>query len=76
LLKRQPGDALDNVSGQPIEEKASPSMTIADAAAYCNISEDAIVRALRRGSLPGAKIGREWRIQSADLTAYLRGQAA
>jgi excisionase family DNA binding protein len=45
------------------EEKAERSpYTVVEAAAKLNMSEFAVRAALRRGALPGFKLGRDWRV--------------
>lgn len=44
-----------------------------EAAAYLKVNPQTIYRNLRRGRLPGNKIGRQWRIRKKDLDRYLAG---
>lgn len=43
------------------------------AARYLHLHLDTVRRSLRRGLLPGRKVGKEWRIRKPDLDAYLSG---
>ncbi len=45
-------------------------MTPEEAAAYLRVNPQTVYRLLRRGTLPGVKIGRQWRIRRADLDAH------
>lgn len=49
-------------------------LTPEEAARLLRVSLDTVRKMLREGRLPGAKVGREWRILRRDLEAYLRGQ--
>jgi excisionase family DNA binding protein len=46
-------------------------MTRQQAAAYPQVHERTIFNLLSSGKLPGAKIGRQWRIRKADLDRLL-----
>lgn len=48
-------------------------MTVDEAAAYLRIGRWTLYKLLRRGAIPGAKVGHLWRIRRADLEAYVRG---
>jgi excisionase family DNA binding protein len=51
-------------------------MTPEEAAQYLRVNPQTIYRLLRRGRLPGAKIGHQWRIRRSDLDGFLRGLGA
>lgn len=51
-------------------------LTPEEAAQYLRVNPQTIYRLLRRGRLPGAKIGHQWRIRKSDLDSFLRGQGA
>ena len=42
-----------------------------EAAEILNLKENTVKMWLRRGNLPGIKIGRDWRISAEGLTAYI-----
>lgn len=42
-----------------------------EAAEYLKVNPQTIYRNLRRGRLPGGKIGRQWRIRKEDLDRFL-----
>jgi len=48
-------------------------MTADQAAEFLQTSRDTLLRKARRGELPAAKLGREWRFRRADLDAWLLG---
>ena len=52
-------------------ERVSDVLTPAQAAAFLQVSEAAVRGLLRRGALPGRKMGRLWRLRRADLDAFL-----
>lgn len=44
-----------------------------EVAELLKVNPQTVYRALRAGKLPGAKVGRQWRVNKADLEKYLRG---
>ena len=48
------------------------TITPEEAAQYLRVNPQTVYRLLRRGKLPGAKIGHQWRIRRIDLEAFLR----
>ncbi|MBU0606407.1 MAG: helix-turn-helix domain-containing protein [Armatimonadetes bacterium] len=46
-------------------------MTTEQAAEFLQTSRDTILRKARRGELPAAKLGREWRFNRTELNAWL-----
>jgi len=49
------------------------TMTPDQAAEYLHLHRDTVRRLLRQGTLPGRKVGKQWRIRKHDLDAYLSG---
>ena len=49
-------------------------LTPEEVAGYLRVHPQTIYRRLRARSLPGAKIGGQWRIRKADLDEYLKGR--
>lgn len=49
------------------------TLSAEQAAEYLHLHLDTVRRLLRRGLLPGRKVGKEWRIRKPDLDAYLSG---
>lgn len=49
-----------------------PLLTVEDAARRLNTSEASVRRWLRNGELTGIQVGGEWRIERADLEAYIQ----
>jgi excisionase family DNA binding protein len=47
-----------------------------EAAAYLRVNPQTVYRLLNSGALPGAKIGRTWRVRRADLDRFLAGSKA
>jgi excisionase family DNA binding protein len=53
--------------------KREELMTVDEVAALMRLHKDSIRRLLRRGELPGVRIGKRWWVYRADLEARLRG---
>lgn len=49
------------------------TMTPEEVALYLKVNPQTVYRNLRRGRLPGARVGRQWRIRKSDLEGFLRG---
>jgi excisionase family DNA binding protein len=47
-------------------------LTLRGAAAFLKVHPNTIRTQVRRGLLPGAKVGRDWRFLEADLIAWMR----
>jgi len=45
--------------------------SVEEAAARLNVSKMTVIRAIKAGKLPAGKVGRFWRIEPADLEAYI-----
>lgn len=50
-------------------------LTVEEAAAVLKISPYTVRELLKVGELPGRKIGRQWRIRTFDLQAFVEGKA-
>lgn len=48
-------------------------MTAEQAAEFLQTSRDTLLRKARRGELPAAKLGREWRFSRTKLDAWIMG---
>lgn len=46
-------------------------LTVEEAAAYLRVNLVTLYRLLKRGALPGVKVGYQWRILRADLDQLL-----
>ena len=55
--------------------EAPDVMTLDEAAAFLRVIPQTILRQLRKGALPGVKIGSRWRLSRLALEAHL-GQVA
>lgn len=69
--------ALQNVI--PIKQQENTqtaTLNVDQAADYLSMSRNSILAALRRGQLPGAKIGMGWRIVRSALDEFMRGRRA
>jgi len=49
-------------------------LTPTEAAAYLRVNPQTVYRLLKGGALPGAKVGRTWRVRRADLDRFLAGE--
>ena len=49
-------------------------LTLEEAAGYLRVHPQTVYRRLRAGTLPGAKVGDQWRLRKADLDKYLKGR--
>lgn len=49
-------------------------LTPEEAAGYLRVHPQTVYRGLRAGTLPGAKVGDQWRLRKADLDEYLKGR--
>ncbi len=45
--------------------------SVKEAAERLNVNKLTVIRAIKAGKLPAAKVGRFWRIEPADLEAYI-----
>jgi excisionase family DNA binding protein len=68
-IHRPPG-----LTGQLEESAGSRFLTLRETAAFLNVHPNTVRSQVRRGTLPGAKIGRGWRFLEADLVAALRAR--
>ena len=50
-------------------------LTPKEAAGYLRVHPQTVYRRLRAGTLPGAKVGDQWRLRKADLDEYLKGRS-
>lgn len=50
-------------------------LTPAQIAEALQLNESTITRWLRKGRLRGFKVGKDWRVSTADLNAFLEAQA-
>lgn len=51
-------------------------LTVGDAAVLLQVSQDLVRRALRRGDIPGVRIGRLWRVPVDVIDRLLAGRVA
>jgi excisionase family DNA binding protein len=59
-----------------VTTKPQELLTLAEAAEYLRLHRRTLTRLLREGTVPGTKIGRQWRVRKADLDAVLTGGTA
>ena len=53
--------------------KANQVWTVDEAADYLRVSAQTVYRRLQVGKMPGAKVGKSWRLRKVDIDDYLRG---
>ncbi len=56
-----------------IDPVESPFIGVPEAAAVAGVDETTIKRWLHRGTLPGVKLGKLWRIRRTDWDTFLTG---
>ena len=49
-------------------------LSVADICQYMDVSTFVVTRLLRSGALPGIKMGREWRVATADFEDWLNAE--
>lgn len=54
----------------------SDLITAEEAARILRVNPHTVYRALRAGTLPGGKVGNQWRISRTDLETHIRGRQA
>jgi excisionase family DNA binding protein len=62
-----------NSSDHPPVLSTDAILTPEEAADYLRVNPQTVYRRLRAGSLPGAKVGHQWRIRKVDLDSLLAG---
>ena len=65
---------LPDLTGRLEEGSASRFLTLRETAAFLNVHPNTVRSQVRRGKLPGAKVGRGWRFLEADLVASIRAR--
>jgi excisionase family DNA binding protein len=65
---------LPDFTGQLEESAGSRFLTLRETAAFLNVHPNTVRAQVRRGQLPGAKVGRGWRFFEADLVAAIRAR--
>jgi excisionase family DNA binding protein len=50
------------------------AMTVQDVAEYLNVDPKTVYRMVKRGELPGFKVGGSWRFHKEDLDAWILKQ--
>jgi excisionase family DNA binding protein len=76
-----PVDTPENAAPSAMESASSPTagapgrvfLTVREAAALLEVSEDTIERACKGGDLPATRLGRQWRIYAAPVHARREG---
>lgn len=59
---------------EELKALAEDILTVDEAASILKVGRVAVCRALQRGTLPGVKVGGQWRISRKRLAAYLAGK--
>ena len=47
-------------------------LSVSEVAEILKVSNEFVRRLIRQGSIPGRKIGREWRVEESELLKYVR----
>ncbi len=58
-----------SVPGQPLPE----TLTVEEVAIVLRVSVQAVRRLLRKGEIPGIRVGKFWRVPRSALEAFLSG---
>lgn len=66
----------DVVLTPELQAMADDVMTVDEACAVLKVGRVAVCRALQRGTMPGVKVGGQWRISKKQLAEYLQGKKA
>lgn len=59
---------------QELQAMQEDILSVEETAQILKVGRVAVCRALTRGTLPGVKVGGQWRISKSRLMAYLRGE--
>lgn len=73
-LMNRPIHRLPELTGRLEESAGSRFLTLRETAAFLNVHPNTVRSQVRRGKLPGAKVGRGWRFLEADLVASIRAR--
>jgi excisionase family DNA binding protein len=52
----------------------SNALTVQDVSEYLNVDPKTVYRMVKRGELPGFKVGGSWRLHKADLDTWISRQ--
>lgn len=66
--------ALSGATLANMSHRLEPLIDVKGAARILHVHPNTVVKMLRAGALPGLRLGRFWRIPSADLEAWLARQ--
>ena len=58
----------------PREQMSTTAMTVQDVAAYLNVDPKTVYRMVKRGDLPGFKVGGSWRFRREDIDEWIAKQ--
>lgn len=50
----------------------SPVMSVRECADYLQVHPSTVYRLLKRGTIPGFRVGSDWRFRKADMDAWLQ----
>lgn len=59
---------------EEMQALAADILTVEETAQILKVGRVAVCRALQRGTLPGVKVGGQWRISKKRLEAYIAGK--
>lgn len=65
---------MRNTREQELQAMQEDVLSVDEAAQILKVGRVAVCRALQRGTLPGVKVGGQWRISKRRLQAYLAGK--
>lgn len=70
----RPIQSQPDFARQSEESAGKRILTLRETAAFLNVHPNTVRSQVRRGKLPGAKVGRGWRFLEADLVAAIRAR--
>lgn len=60
----------------PTTQVTSPMLTANELASYLRVNRSTVYRLLKKGELPGFRIGSEWRFQIEEVNRWLKARGA
>ena len=63
-----------DTGGAALKEPEQEVLTLDEAASYLRLHRSTVEAMLLKGSMPGKKIGRQWRILKSELVTFLQSK--
>lgn len=68
---KKPAKARADKNGVPDKVEPADVLTLAEAAAYLRVSEDAVIETVKLQGMPGRQVGAGWRFLKSSLQNWL-----